>query len=52
MKDDRKEKNLKITINTDLHTEVKTRAAYRHMSMKRWLLTAIMDLIKKESQYE
>lgn len=45
-------KQLMIHIPVDLHAEIKSRAALRNITIKKWVLRAIMEQIKKEKQYE
>lgn len=52
MEDNKKEtKGLKVDINEMLHKEIKTRAAFRGMTIKKWILNAIVEQIKMEESY-
>jgi len=49
------EKNLKrlsLDISDELHQEIKIRAAKRNITMKKYIVRSILDLIKKEKEYE
>ena len=38
---DKKDRKLSILVPQELHTEIKARSAYKHISIKKWLLQAI-----------
>lgn len=54
MEDDKKSltKRLVIDLSTEEHVEIKTRAALRNITIKKWVMRAIMEALKKEKQYE
>lgn len=41
-----------IQTTTNLHAEIKKRAAIRGISMKTYITRAVLEQIKKEKQYE
>ena len=43
-------KALRINVNDVLHREIKTRASFKGISMKRWILSAILEKIKTEEK--
>ena len=45
-------KRLLLNVSDELHKEVKSRAVYKNISMKKWILQAILEKIKKENQYQ
>ena len=45
-------KRLLVEVHPDLHLEIKRRAVERGLTLRKWLLRAIMAQIKKEEQYE
>lgn len=44
----------KITfdIDAEMHRELKSRAALRGITLRKWLMTAIWERLNKEKQYE
>lgn len=45
-------KNLIVDIPRDLHTQIKMRATYRNVSIKAWVLQAILDRIRVEDSIQ
>jgi uncharacterized protein (DUF1778 family) len=45
-------KRLNIEVPEEVRILIKTSAAMHGMSIKKWVLRAIMDKVKKEKQYE
>lgn len=45
------QKRFIFNLSKDLHAQIKSRAAYRNISMRKWIIRAIYDAIKKEDQY-
>lgn len=45
-------KQLIIEINENLHKQLKARALNNNMTLKMWVLSAILEKIKNEKQYE
>ena len=46
------QKRITIVTGSEVHTEVKKRAALSGISIRKWVMRAIMDKIKKEKKYE
>ena len=46
------QKRITIVTGSEIHTEVKKRAALSGISIRKWVMRAIMDKIKKEKKYE
>ena len=49
---DKKQKRLVVDLNKDLHVIIKSKAAFRNITIKKWILIAIAERIKQESKYE
>jgi len=49
---EQKLKQVIIEMPEELHKEIKIRAAYRNMTMKAWIIRAILDAIAQEQKYE
>lgn len=47
-----KRKQMAFDINPALHTEVKTYAAKRNISMNLWIQRAILEALKKEHSFD
>jgi hypothetical protein len=49
-----KQKLKRILLDSDIamHAEIKARAAFKGISMKAYILRAVAEQIKKDSQYE
>lgn len=47
-----KPKRLTIELPPELHAEVKSRAAYRNISIRTYVLRALKDKINNEKKYE
>ena len=45
-------KGLMIDIDENLRAEIKARAAFRHMSIRKWIMQAIAERIKWEDKYK
>lgn len=45
-------KRLAIEVDAEFHTEIKKRAAERQISLRMWVVRAIMEAIRREKQYE
>ena len=45
-------KALKVDINERLHKEIKTRAAFKGLTIKKWITNAIIEHIKLEEKYQ
>ncbi len=45
-------KRLIVDIPNELHIEIKMRATKRGISIKKYIIRAIMETIKKEKEYE
>lgn len=45
-------KRLLIDIPINLHTEIKSRAALRNISIRTWVVRALIQAIKQEDKYE
>ena len=45
-------KSLLVHIDLDLHCEIKKRAAMRGISMRTWVMRAVLAQIKQERKYE
>lgn len=41
-----------IQVPTNIHAEIKARAAIRGITMRKYVLRAIMEMIRKEKTYE
>ena len=48
----KKLKRLNIEIDLELHQDIKRRAKFRSWTIRRWLLSAIFDKIKREKATE
>ena len=46
------QKQLAFKVNKDLHRDIKILAARFNISMNLWLMRAISDKIKKDTQYD
>jgi predicted DNA binding CopG/RHH family protein len=46
------EKRIIIEVSSEDHKEIKRRATNRGITIRKWVLDAIADKIKKEKQYE
>lgn len=46
------EKRLVIEIQPDLHNDIKKRALFRNITIRKWVLIAILEQIKKEKSTE
>jgi len=49
---DKKQKRLVVDLNKDLHVIIKSKAAFRNITIKKWILIAIAERIKQETKYE
>ena len=45
-------KRLSIEIPSKLHKEMKVRALFRNITLRKWVMLAIMERIKKEKETE
>ena len=45
------EKRIVLDVGIYMHTEIKSRAARKNISMKAYILRAVMDAIRKEDNY-
>lgn len=52
MTDRKSPKRLVVDLPEGIHTEIKKLALERGITMRRWVLRALIDKIKKESQYK
>ena len=48
----KREKQIVIVVTYEDHKEIKRRATNRGVTIRKWVLDAIADKIKKEKQYE
>jgi hypothetical protein len=46
------QKGLMINISENMHCEIKKRAAIKNMTMRQWLMQAIVEHIKWEDKYK
>ena len=49
---EKNKKRLLLDVDEKLHTEIKTRASFRNMSIKKWIMQAIAERIKWEDKYK
>jgi hypothetical protein len=45
-------KHLLVALGDTIHTEVKIRATAKGMSMRMWILQAVLEKIRAEKEYE
>lgn len=48
----KKAKQIAFTLPDEWHTEIKVRASARNVSIKDWILQAIIQRVNQEKQYE
>jgi len=45
-------KRIVVDISEDLHTEIKMRSSFKHVSIKQWILQAIAAKIAQEERFK
>lgn len=48
----KEKKRLGLDLELELHSEIKRRSINRNITMKDWVMIAIMERIEKEAKYE
>lgn len=49
---EKKFKGLFVELDPELHALVKIRSSLRNISIKKWIIRAIMDAVAKEEKYK
>lgn len=44
-------KMLSVYLDQNLHHDISQRASFKNITITKWILTAIFDLMQKENQY-
>jgi predicted HicB family RNase H-like nuclease len=52
MEEKKSKKRLVIEVDDRMHETIKDRANHRHVTIRKWVLRALLEAIKKEQQYE